>query len=342
MNKVVWLGCIVSALVLLNACGITKPNANNDYRRAKLDEPLTIPEGFNGNRISDYYAIPPVRAGLVDAEAEVPKPPALSLADEGHLVKIQRLSGDSWVLVKLVPGQVWPLVAQYASQSGMVITREQARQGYLETGWLQKPEQTTLREKYRFLVRQGVQRNSTEVVVQQYEELQDMPERAIEWRSNAIDPDSAEKTMRSLAEYLASYADPTSAVSLRAQNIDTSSRIYFKQLDDTPAVFIEINQDKGFASAQYALENSGFVIEDLNFSEGLLYARSAINENLKVGWFKRLTGRGKKTVWPDTNYQFKLKPSAEKGWYQMTVSPEKSLDNNALKDILKEVKRHFT
>jgi len=333
---------VAAALLALTACVSSEYKALVDYRKAKLDEPLTIPEGYNGNRIVDYYPIPPVKVGLVDVDAETPTPPALSLADEGNLVKIQRLSGESWILVKLSPGQVWPLVGQYASRAGIVITREQARQGFMETGWLNKEEDASLREKYRFVVRQGVQRNSTEVLVMQYEELNDLPDRIVEWNSSVVDANSADKTLRNLAEFMASYADPTAAVSLRAQNIDTSSRIYLKQDGQVPRVMVKIDQEKGFASAQYAVENSGFSVNDINYSEGKIFATPKVDEDKEIGFFSRLRGKTSKTFWPEDTYEFILTPSAEKGWWQFTVRSQESLERSEVKDILKEVKRNFT
>lgn len=342
MNKLAAL--MMTALVAVSLVGCININgekkALNDYRRAKLDKPLDIPEGLNGNNITDYYAIPPVRVGLVDVEAEIPEPPALALADEGNLVRIQKFSGDSWVLVQLVPGQVWPLAMQFASENGIVITREQAGQGFLESGWLQKQSDNNYREKYRFLIQQGVQRGSTEIRVQQYETLAGGESATIDWRKRAIDQESADVTLRALAEYMATYADPTAAVSLRAQNVNTAPRILLKA-DGNTRISVELDDDRGFASTRFALEKSNFIVSDFDLSKGQIYASSALNAQRKKG-LRSMLGFGKKTIWPDHDYIFYVKESSTKGWIDITVESNKKLNNKEAKSILKQVKRNFS
>lgn len=342
MNKLaVSAVCLLTALSLSGCSWINADKkALKDYRKARLDQDLQVPTDLNGNKINDYYAIPPVRVGLVDQNAEVPEPPALSLADEGNLVRIQKFSGNSWVLVQLVPGQVWPLVMQYASENGMVITREQAGQGFLETGWLVKQDDTATLEKYRFTVKQGVQRNSTEVGVLQVEQLQASTRTNPVWGNKPVDEASANSTMRSMAEYLASYADPTAAVSLRAQNIDTSPRISLKA-DGNPRILVNMSEEKGFASSRFSIKKSDFEVVDVDISKGEVYATSKLKEKGKRK-ISRLLGLSRKTIWPSHSYTFTVKESAQADWIVISVESDKGLDNKEKKEILKQVKRNFS
>ena len=342
MNKLtVATVCVLTSLSLSGCSWLnTDKKALKDYRKARLDQDLQLPAGMNANKISDYYAIPPVRVGLVDQDAEVPEPPALSLADEGNLVRIQKFSGNSWILVQLVPGQVWPLVMQYASENGMVITREQAGQGFLETGWLIKQDNNSLREKYRFIVKQGVQRNSTEIDVLQVEQPQESTRTNPVWGTKPIDEASADVTMRSMAQYLASYADPTAAVSLRAQNIDTSPRISLKA-DGNPRILVNMSEEKGFASARFSIAKSDFDVADIDISKGELYATSKLKQKGKRK-ISRLLGLSRKTIWPNHNYTFTVKQSAQADWIVISVDSDKGLNNKEKKEILKQVKRNFS
>ena len=280
----------------------------------------------------------------MDELAEVPEPPALSLSDAENLIKIQTLFDDRWILIQLVPGQVWPLVSQYAVQQGMGVERELASEGVIETSWLLKTNDESLREKYRFQIKQGVQRRSTEVSLLQYETGRDAPYKPVDWSQKALDKASAEQTLESLARFLADYADPSAAVSLRAQNVNTESRLYL-DVETEPTLMVKLGRERGLASVAYALDKSGFNVNDTIQAEGKFYARPIIekDERSAVGrLFSRLAFYSDKPdSKADIEYIFTLN-TADNGWLSLTVSSEEPLSKSDKKSVLKEVKRNLT
>ncbi len=347
MNSRVLYYIVLSLVLVISGCA-GKTKDRRDYRQARLDKPLNVPASYSTSKIIDYYAIPPVQVGLVDELAEVPTPPALSLADEGNLVKIQALADKKWILVQLVPGQVWPLITQFAVQEGMGVVKETASQGAIETDWLLKTNDDSLREKYRFIVKQGVQRTSTEVTIMQYETAKDAPFLPLKWNTPIVDQASASGTLEKLARYMADFADPTAAVSLRAQNIDTQSRVYLA-VEGEPTIHVRINTEKGFASSSYAITKSGFDVSDINRNTGQFYATPEILEQEKKSAYKQFFSKlafyskdEQDGRWAFAEYVFVLSQSDKPGWLTLTVDTAKGLSKLEKKELLKEVKRNLT
>lgn len=328
--------------LVLSACSGSK-GVLNDYRQARLDKPLEIPSPYNNAKIVDYYAIPPVSVGLIDELAEVPLPPALSLSNGENLVKIQSLFKDRWILVSLVPGQVWPLVSQFAVQQGMGVERELASEGVIETSWLLKTDDETRREKYRFKIDQGVQRRSTEITVLQFETDRYDSSGTVDWSVKAVDETSVENTLEGLARFLADNADPSAAVSLRAQNVDTQARLYLN-VENEPTIFLKVKADRGFAAIAYALEKSGFTVNDSNKAEGTFYAQAEAEVDTRSATKRLLSSLAfysKDKKKNNGEFVFTVKPNTD-GWLRLTVEAEKGLDKADKKLVLKEVKRNLT
>lgn len=348
MNKPLFLRLSACAVCLaIAACSSTERDLA-DYRKARMGEPLEFPDNISSQKIIDYYAIPPVQTGLVDETADVPTPPSLSLADEQNLVRIQSLGDDIWVLVQLVPGQVWPLIAEYAVSKGMGIAAESTVLGIIDTEWLLKPSDESLGEKYRFSVKQGLQSRSTEISLIQQQAKRGAGLDNSVWPKRSHDIDSAEATLRGLAEYLAQSADPTVAVSLRAQNIDTDSRLYLS-VEQEPAIMMKIDTDRGLASVRYAIEKSGMVVNDYNIGQGLFYATPKVEPVDKKSGFKAALSKlaffkkDKKSGWIDTQYVFQVSAADTADWLKLVVSSsDNKLDIAAKKAVLKEIKRNLT
>ena len=179
----------------------------------------------------------------------------------------------------------------------------------------------------------------------QYETGRDAPFETINWSKQAVDEASVKQTLESLARFLADYADPTAAVSLRAQNVDTQSRLYLN-VENEPTLLINVGKDRGFASVAYALDKSGFDVSDTNQSEGVFYAQPRIEKDERSAtkrFFSRLAfyGEDKNKAKYNGEYVFSVQP-ANDGWLKLTVSSEKGLDKSDQKALLKEVKRNLT
>ncbi len=125
-----------------------------DYRFAKETKRTVIPKGLDENRMMDFYPVPPLSTpdtpfvdGLVMPHAQV--------AADKIKVKIQRLNGREWLLVRASPSQLWPLLKEHLLGDQMTITKEQGGEGLFFV--------KNAKGSYQFHVGQGFQRNTSEL-----------------------------------------------------------------------------------------------------------------------------------------------------------------------------------
>lgn len=170
-----WLtrGLLLSVACLLCAgCGLFGDSGrlrdhSDDFLYAASVDPLVLPPGFDDDRIEDIYYVPPAEAGVVPTEAlEVARPQPLIAGDFENVVKIQSLGQEQWILVRLLPGQVWPRVRDFLIQRRVGVGQENGDQGVIQSPWITS-RQAAFDEIYRFTLSQGVQRNTCEVRIVQ-------------------------------------------------------------------------------------------------------------------------------------------------------------------------------
>ena len=125
-----FLICLTAASLALSlsACGSIMGDEgifrdrSEDYKQAPQVAPVELPEGIKSTEMEDIYVIPPVEDSYLPAdEFEVPRPAPLGNSAAQEIVRIQRLGDDSWILVGVAPGQVWPQVRNFMSASGMQV-----------------------------------------------------------------------------------------------------------------------------------------------------------------------------------------------------------------------------
>ena len=101
-----------------------------DYKKAPETPPITVPAGMDSAKLSEIYVIPPVEDKfLSEGKFEVPQPVPLAAGAGSEVVRIQKLGDESWILIGVAPGQVWPQVRNFMAASGMQIARADARAG---------------------------------------------------------------------------------------------------------------------------------------------------------------------------------------------------------------------
>ncbi|MEZ5503191.1 MAG: outer membrane protein assembly factor BamC [Halioglobus sp.] len=110
---------------------------SEDYKKAPETPALTVPAGMDSAKLTDMYPIPPVQDPfLAEGEFEVPRPVPLSAGAGSDVVRIQKLGEQSWALIGVPPGQVWPQVRNFMAASGMQIARSDAQAGIIESSWV--------------------------------------------------------------------------------------------------------------------------------------------------------------------------------------------------------------
>jgi outer membrane protein assembly factor BamC len=249
----------------------------DDYRKAKSIPPMQVPEGKKSDAVAELYVIPVERTdALLDKEFEVPRPQPIQGNPEDKVVRIQKLGEQQWILLDEAPAESWPRVRNFLISNQIGIEREDAGTGQMETGWLSFKSDATRREKYRFRVEQGVQRNSSEIYVQQMgykkkEAGEDVA--APEWPAASMDAERETWMIKELANYLASTSGESS-VSLLAQGISTVNKVYLvRDASGQPVIDLRLPFDRAWASLGRALDRANLTVRDLDRSTGVYFVK---------------------------------------------------------------------
>lgn len=259
----------------------------NDYRKAEELPPIQVPEGKEATNLAEIYAIPQIEAEpqLIDQD-KVPRPAPLVAANAEQLVRIQRLGSDSWALIAIAPGQLWPQLRSFLSAAGIDIARMDARAGIIETPYLELQDQP-VPSRFRFRVERGVQRGNSELHILQMNQTS-----SESWPPSSDNVELESEMLRSVAQYIANSADTAPVSMMAEQSISATGKVAVQQ-DDNGDDFIALQLpfDRAWAALARSLDVSGFAINDRNRSEGRYWvAFVGDEEDQKKGWFSWIGG----------------------------------------------------
>ncbi|NND69522.1 MAG: outer membrane protein assembly factor BamC [Halioglobus sp.] len=240
-----------------------------DYKQAPELPVIEVPAGKDTEALREIYVIPKVQEKLLlEGEFEVPRPVPLVAGAGADVVRIQRLGDDSWALIGVPPGQVWPQVRSFLAASNMQVARVDARAGIIETAWLSLAGQE-LPSRFRFRMDQGVQRGTSELHV-----LQMSRGAGEEWPAQSSDAEQAADMLRTVSQFLADSAETAPVSMVAEQGISATGKITLRE-DNTGETYIHLQlpYDRAWASLGKALGDASFEVVDRDRSEGIYYAR---------------------------------------------------------------------
>ncbi len=262
-------------------------DTSNDYKRAEELPPLQLPPGRETDSIAEIYAIPRVTSeATLDDGDDVPRPAPLVAASADQLVRIQSLGDDSWVLVAIAPGQLWPQLRSFMSAANIDVARMDARAGIIESPFLDLTGKER-KARFRFRMERGVQRGNSELhVLQMYERSEPG------WPVQSDDLEIETEMLRGVAQYIANSADTAPVSMMAEQSMQATSRVTLIDAGgESPYIDLELPFDRAWASLARSLELSGFEISDRNRSEGQYYVTYRGDpEEKDGGWFSWLGG----------------------------------------------------
>ena len=324
---------IACALLLLPGCswlfGDEGLFTSRTYEYLSVEESrdLVLPDGMELPAIHDQYPIPAINTSqLPSAEFEVPRVQSLDSAEQKGSVKVQKFDQRQWILVNASSGQVWPLVANFLASNQIPVAVSNGNRGVIETDWLKdirsyevEPSFSSFnasqsnsnrsssanayrsglegsRERYRFSLKPGVQKATTEIeITQQATTATSSSATSASWGNASSDSKREDNMINLLAEHLADSPNRAS-YSLLAQGIGSASKV--KLLYDNssePYLSLSLPFDRAWASLGLALKKANFDISDLNRSRGFYLARSngAASVKEEKGFISRLFSRSK-------------------------------------------------
>ena len=288
---------LVSAILILAACsgcgylfgdqGVFRDNSQ-DYKKAPEVPVVAVPDGKDSSALSEIYVIPQVDNELILAgEFEVPRPAPLVAGAGDEVVRIQKLGDQSWALIGVPPGQVWPQVRSFLTAAGIQVARVDARAGLMDTNWL-KLEGAPMGSRFRFRMEQGVQRGTSELHVLQQNQAGDVNS----WPATSDNPEQAHEMLRAVSQYLANSADTAPVSMIAEQGITAGGRISMQEAPEGYTyIRLELPFDRAWASLGRALGKSSFEVVDRDRSSGRYDARFlGPQDEDEGGWFDWLFG----------------------------------------------------
>lgn len=343
-----WVTC-TTVLLNVSACSwlfdddAIFRDRSNDYRKATVEQPLTIPAGIESHSIGDGYAIPAIsdRTSL-DDNFEIPRPDRLSDDVSRDAVRINKLNNQRWILVDGSPGQVWPRLRGFLNLNQLAVQRVDAVSGIIETTWLQPAGEGQLPERYQMRIDQGIQRDTSEVYVLHADSRAGKDA----WPALSSNDQRAELMTKELAQYLADSTAAGAVSMLAQQAIDTTGKITLEEnAQQQPFIRLNLPFTRAWASVHRSLEKSGYTIDDLNLSEKVYYVHykdKAANKE-KKGFFSRLFSWGSSdqdSADKGTPYIVRLANASDESIIITIESPDgETITKNRAERLLKLIKR---
>lgn len=288
--------------------GLLPQQDEETYASASEYEAIKVPADLDSDAIQSNYPIPSVARSIqLEGMDEVPRPAPLTAGSEYDAVRIQRLGDQSWVLVSVPPGQLWPQVRAFLSASNIGVAATDPAAGLIDSQWV-KLEDRPLSTRFRFRVDSGVQRNTAELYVLQ----QDRSPDDSDWPRQSDDLELADNMLRNVAQFIANSADaaPVSMIADRAMGGD--GRIEMEEDDTEARLRLELPFDRAWASTNKGLTDAGFAIDDLNRSEGVYYVTyQGDKDEEEQGWFSWLWGSEEKNPLIGRQFQVRMMAASD-------------------------------
>ncbi|MFK7975094.1 MAG: outer membrane protein assembly factor BamC [Halioglobus sp.] len=275
MNRLLIAVSVVLASFLVQGCGSFFGDdgwfrdRSEDYKSAPEMPVVTLPQGTSGEKLREIYVIPEVKDNLVlEGEFEVPRPSPLVGGAGAEVVRIQKMGEQSWALIEVAPGQVWPQVRSFLAAAGLQVSRADARAGIMESNWVTLEDQS-LPSRFQFRIDQGVQRATSELHILQM----NRGKGADSWPAVSDDKSQEQDMLRAVAQYLADSADTAPVSMIAEQGISASGKVVLDEADAGYTVIkLGLPYDRAWASLGLALERSTFEVTDRDRSTGTYYA----------------------------------------------------------------------
>ena len=304
---------LLSAMLFLQSCSFLGldnyfRDRSNDYRQAEEFSEINIPDGLDEGRVGQLYPLPgggEVVSYEIQSEFEVPRPRSVGMNDSTNEVRIQRLNGETWILVTTPPGETWPRIRSYLSRAGIPTSRVDPSNGIIETGLFKLTESPEDFQQFKIQLSQGVQINSTEIdILQRSFPEAGIPDSLPAWEQVSDKEDIEDWFRGILAETLAAD-DAMGTASLLGQEIGTTSKVDLVTPESGfPYIEMRMDFDRAWASVGYALSRQGFSITEQQASEGIYisdYQQISVEE---PSWWRRTFRLTKKN--PVYNYRISL------------------------------------
>ena len=266
-----WLGAVPGGDRLVGEEGMFR-DRQGEYLQAETIPRTVIPEGLDGYIIDDLLVIPEIGDQAAQPYLDAPRPRPLEGASDREVV-IQRMTDRAWIIVDASPAEVWPRIRDYWRQENIQIATENPTIGQMDTAWFERPSDVLNREKFRVVIDNGFQDNSSEIRLIHVKAPRATPVfEQINWPERSEDFEVEYETLSDLSSYLADVADLNSAssVSFLAGNISSAGKAtIFTTPAGTDVLSLQADYSRIWAAVGRALRRAGMEITSENADIGM-------------------------------------------------------------------------
>ncbi len=336
-----------------------------DYQTSRRLPPLEIPPDLTNLPVGKDSPIPGARSSATYSEfisdrKNTPAQAAAVIPDAASDMRLEREGRNRWLVVKAEPDAVWPRVRQFVQSNGLLISRENAQTGVIETDWAENRAKvgtavqlvlakwmaalysTGTRDKFRIRLERGKEPGTTEI----YLSHQGMEEVVASgsgsdhiktmWQARPTDPDLETEMLRLLMAHLGAK-DPEVATDVVATPSPERARLV--RTGDRMLLSVQDDLDRAWRRVGLSLDRIGFTVEDRDRSKGVYYVRYIDPDtgSKKPGFFARLFGAKEKI--PQEQYQIQLKAadsSTDVAVLDKDGAPDKSKIGDRILSLLHE------
>ena len=363
---------LVCVLVAATASGCAvfdtvKEKRKIDYQTSRRLPPLEIPPDLTNLPAGKDSPIPGARSTATYSEfisdkKNTPGQAAAVIPDAASDMRLEREGRNRWLVVKAEPDALWPKVRQFVLSNGLLIARENAQTGVIETDWAENRAKvgtamqlvlakwmsslysTGTRDRFRIRLEHGREPGSTDV----YLSHQGMEEVVASgsssgsghvstmWQGRPSDPDLETEMLRLLMAHLGAK-DPDVATDVAAA--PQPERAKLARTGDRMQLSVQDDLDRAWRRVGLSLDRIGFTVEDRDRSKGIYYVRYIDPDikDKKPGFFARLFGAKEKI--PQEQYQIQLKAadsSTDVAVLDKEGAPDKSKIGERILSLLHE------
>src|SRR5690606_2859343 len=124
-----------------------------------------LDESLDKRALGDLYPVPRLAnvAFEEDVTGDVPRPQPISSNLLEQTIKIQRLGGQSWILMNVAPGEIWPRIRSFLNVNGLDVAKADISRGVIESDWVQFKTDLSTYDRYRIQIDQGVPPETSEI-----------------------------------------------------------------------------------------------------------------------------------------------------------------------------------
>jgi outer membrane protein assembly factor BamC len=310
---------LLGLMLAVSACSILETD-KIDYKSAGRAPTLDIPPDLTqltGN--SRYVQSASGSATASDLQASMPAigaAPSTSNAAAAQLgdVRVERDGNTRWLVVDRPADRLWDPVRDFWTESGFLLTIDQANLGIMETDWAENrakiPQdfiRSTLgklidsvyssgeRDKFRTRLERRAD-GKTEIYVSHRGMAEVYTDRGLKdqtvWQPRPADPELEAEFLRRMMVKLSGVSKEKAEQLVAAPAVQAStSRIV--SLDGRPAVQMEEGFDRAWRRVGLTLDRTGFTVEDRDRSQGVYFVRYVAPnaDRQPQGFFGKLLNR---------------------------------------------------